>query len=62
MKIEDLIKQPEGRRIDFKEQLPSKADLCKTVVSFANDAGGEIYIGIKDNPREFIGIDEDKLL
>ncbi len=62
MKIEDLLKQPEGRRIDFKEQLPTKADLCKTVIAFANDAGGEIYIGIKDNPREIIGINEDELL
>ena len=62
MKIEDLIKQPEGRRLEFKENLSSKIDLCKTIVAFANDAGGEIYIGVKDNPRKVTGIDEDKLL
>ncbi|SFE96198.1 RNA-binding domain-containing protein [Thermophagus xiamenensis] len=62
MKLKDLLSQPEGRRIEFKEQLPSKADLCKTVVAFANDAGGELYIGIKDNPRIITGLDENDLL
>jgi len=31
-------------------------------VAFANDAGGEIYIGIKDNPREVSGLNEDDLI
>ncbi len=62
MKIEDKIKQPEGRKIEFKESLSKGAELLKTVVAFANDAGGEIFIGIKDAPREIIGIDENDLL
>ena len=62
MKIEEVIKQPEGRRIEFKENLPTKTDLCKTIVAFANDAGGEIFIGIKNQPRKVIGIPEEKLL
>ena len=62
MKIEEVIKQPEGRRIEFKENLPTKMDLCKTIVAFANDAGGEIFIGIKNQPRKVIGIPEEKLL
>lgn len=62
MKIEALLKQPEGRKIEFKETLPSNIDLCKTVVAFANDAGGEIFIGIKDKPREIIGISEESLI
>ncbi|MCD6426695.1 MAG: ATP-binding protein, partial [Caldisericaceae bacterium] len=61
MKIEEILKQPEGRKIEFKEVLPSRADLCKTAVAFANDAGGEIFIGIKDKPREVIGLPEEKL-
>jgi predicted HTH transcriptional regulator len=39
MNIKDLIKQPEGRRLEFKSELPKNADLAKTIVSFANDAG-----------------------
>lgn len=61
-KISDIIKQPEGRRLEFKEQLPSNADLAKTIVAFANDAGGEFYLGIKNNPRETIGVEESKLI
>ena len=62
MKIEEIIKQPEGRRLEFKEYIPSKSDLCKTVVAFANDAGGEIFIGIKNQPRDVIGVPEEQLL
>ncbi len=61
-KIQEVIGQPEGRRLEFKEQLPSNADLAKTIVAFANDAGGEFYIGIKNNPREVIGAPESKLI
>ncbi|WP_201327053.1 RNA-binding domain-containing protein [Thermotomaculum hydrothermale] len=62
MKLEKILQQPENRKLEFKETLPNKFDLCKTVVSFANDAGGEIYIGIKDKPREIVGVPEDDLL
>ncbi len=62
MKLEKILKQPEGRRIEFKETLPSKSDLCKTVVAFANDAGGEIYIGIKNKSREIVGLPEESLI
>ena len=61
MKLNDLLKQPEGRRIQFKENFPQKADLCKTVIAFANDAGGEVFIGIKDSPRKVVGVSEDEL-
>ena len=55
MKIEDIIKQPEGRRLELKEQLPSGSNLVKTVIAFSNDAGGEIYLGVKDETREYVG-------
>ncbi len=59
-KIIDILKQPEGRKLEFKEVLPSNAELAKTIISFANDAGGELYLGIKDNPREVVGLDENR--
>lgn len=34
MNIKDLLKQPEGRRLEFKESLPEHADLAKTVIAF----------------------------
>lgn len=42
MKLSEMLHQPEGRRLDFKRELPTKAELCKTVIAFANDAGGEL--------------------
>jgi predicted HTH transcriptional regulator len=62
MKIKELIQQPEGRKIEFKEALPKKSDLNKTVVAFANDAGGDLFIGIKDSPRQIVGVNEDELV
>ena len=62
MNIKDIIKQPEGRRLEFKEVLPEKADLAKTIIAFANDAGGELFIGIKNDPREITGIPEEDLM
>ena len=62
MTIQEIIKQPEGRRLEFKEQLPSKTDISKTIIAFANDAGGVLYLGIKDNPRTVVGISEETLL
>lgn len=62
MDVRSIIQQPEGRRLEFKENLPKGSDLCKTIVAFANDAGGTLWLGIKDNPREIIGITEEELL
>jgi len=62
MNIKEIAKQTEGRRLEFKEIMPERSDLAKTIVAFANDAGGEIYIGIKNSPREIVGILEDELV
>ena len=62
MNINEILKKPEGRRLEFKETMPTQGSLPKTVIAFANDAGGEIYIGVRDNPREVTGLPEDKLV
>lgn len=58
--ITRIIGNPEGRRLEFKNELPMNSDLAKTIVAFANDAGGEIYIGI-DNNRKISGLPEEDL-
>ena len=35
MKLSKRLKQQEGRKLEFKEVLPSKSNLAKTVVAFA---------------------------
>ncbi|WP_417861365.1 RNA-binding domain-containing protein [Winogradskyella sediminis] len=62
MSLKDIIKQPEGRRLEFKEAIPTKAELEKTIVAFSNDAGGVLYIGVRDEPREVVGIPEGDLI
>jgi Predicted transcriptional regulator containing an HTH domain and an uncharacterized domain shared with the mammalian protein Schlafen len=62
MTIKKIIKQTEGRRLEFKEVLPENADLANTIIAFANDAGGELYIGIRNNPREITGLPEEDLM
>ena len=55
------LEQPESRRLEFKEQLPKGEQLARTAVAFANGAGGKIVLGVKDSPREIIGVDEERL-
>ena len=62
MDINEIIKQAEGRRLEFKEKLPGKVDLCKTIIAFANDAGGTLLIGIQDSPRIIKGLQENVLM
>jgi len=62
MNIKETLYQPEGRRHEFKETIPERSDLAKTIVAFANDAGGELYIGVKNNPKEIVGVPEEGLV
>jgi len=53
--------QPESRRLEFKEAWPKGDQIARTAVAFANGAGGKIVFGVKNKPREIIGIPDDKL-
>ena len=61
MYIKEIIQRPEGRLLEFNETVPDPIDLAKTVISFANDSGGELYLGIRSSPREVIGLPESEL-
>ena len=62
MDIKTIITQSEGRRLEFKETMPKRSDLAKTVIAFANDAGGDIIIVIGDKPSAVIGLPEVELV
>jgi ATP-dependent DNA helicase RecG len=55
------LEEPESRRLEFKEHFPKGEQVARTVVAFANGAGGKIIFGVRDAPREIIGIPEDEL-
>jgi ATP-dependent DNA helicase RecG len=50
----------ESTILEFKEDLPTKDQISKTVVAFCNHFGGKIIIGIDDN-EHICGIDETKV-
>ena len=53
---EDLLNQPEGKTLEFKRDLSSPKPLLKTLVAFANSAGGKLVIGIADD-RKVVGVE-----
>jgi ATP-dependent DNA helicase RecG len=53
-----IYPERESRHLEFKSELPSFVQLIKTCVAFANGVGGKIVVGIKDETREIIGIDD----
>ena len=49
-RIQYLIRQGEGYKVDFKSAVPAKVrELSEEVCSFANAGGGFIFIGVDDN-------------
>jgi predicted HTH transcriptional regulator len=52
---------PESRRLEFKEAFPKGGQVAQTAVAFANGAGDRIVFGVKDTPRQIIGIPDDQL-
>jgi len=55
--IEHLLTQPEGKTLEFKRDLSSPRNLLKTLVAFANSAGGVVLIGVADD-RTVIGLEQ----
>lgn len=46
-----LISMPEGKTLEFKRDISSPGNILKTLVAFANTAGGRLLIGIDDDSR-----------
>ncbi len=53
--IEHLLQQPEGKTLEFKRDLSSPRNVLKTLVAFANAAGGCLVIGVDDS-RQVLGV------
>jgi len=51
-----LVAQHEGKTLEFKENTLSLSSIIKTVIAFANTAGGAIIIGVQDRTKRIIGI------
>ena len=58
MDLTDLLKRPEGKTLDFKRDLSSVAGVLRTVIAFANSAGGTVLIGVEDGTRRVRGVSD----
>lgn len=56
--VDAIISLEEGHFADLKSKDISPAKITRTISAFANADGGEIYIGIEDDPRVWSGFDD----
>jgi predicted HTH transcriptional regulator len=54
-----LLKEEEGLKLEYKQQISSQEKIAKTLSAMSNTAGGMILIGISDH-RKIIGIDPEE--
>ena len=55
--LDTLIHEIEGKTLEFKRDLSSPKNFLKTLLAFANTAGGRVIIGVEDASRQVIGIE-----
>jgi predicted HTH transcriptional regulator len=58
MDITDLTLLNEGKTLEFKLNLASKERILRSLVAFANTAGGTMIIGVVDSSKEIIGVED----
>ena len=47
------------KKLELKKELPESKKYIKTIVAFANTAGGKLIIGVSDDTKEIVGISSD---
>jgi len=55
--ITQLVSMPESKTLEFKRDISSPKNMLKTLVAFANTAGGRLIIGLEDESREVLGVE-----
>jgi len=58
MDLLGALRRPEGKTLEFKRDLSSPDSLLRTVVAFANTAGGIVLVGVEDGTRHVRGVAE----
>ena len=58
MDLITTLRSPEGKTLEFKQDLSSPAGFKRTVVAFANTAGGTILVGVEDNTGYVRGVSD----
>ncbi len=55
--MDDIVSSPECKTLEFKRDLSSPKPLLKTLIAFANTAGGKLVVGV-DDARQVVGISD----
>jgi ATP-dependent DNA helicase RecG len=58
MDLIEILKNPESKTLEFKQDLSSPSGFIRTLIAFANTAGGIVIIGIEDKTRYVVGIED----
>ena len=56
MDLTEILRHPEGKTLEFKRDLSSPNPFLRSIVAFANTAGGTMLIGVEDQTRHVRGI------
>ena len=54
--LANLLREHEGKTLEFKRDLSSPDKVMRTLVAFANGAGGVLLIGVLDGSRKVCGV------
>jgi hypothetical protein len=58
MNINDHLRRPKGKTLEFKRDQSSPLPILKTLTAFANGAGGTLVIGVADKTRDVVGVQD----
>ena len=58
--IEDLLTRAEGKTLEFKQDVSAARNILRTVTAFANTAGGVVLIGVADDSRAVLGVENPR--
>ena len=56
MDLVEILKRPEGKSLEFKRDLSSPDGALKTIIAFANTAGGTLLVGVEDRSGHVRGV------
>jgi predicted HTH transcriptional regulator len=56
--LDELLVQHEGKTLEFKRDVSSPDPLMRTIVAFANGAGGTVVVGVENRTRRVRGVED----
>ncbi len=60
MDLLDLLKRSQSKTLEFKRDLSSPHGVLKTIVAFANTAGGTLLLGVEDSTKHVRGVEDPR--